>query len=373
MSATPGNATAATVTTAASAMGAPASGFIATPGFDLVFFILAPWLCLALGSALLLWPWSNESAPFAGGERTRYQLIVAIWIYGHLAAVVFRSHLNGAIFAKHPLRFTLVPLVVYLAMAFSLPVLLFGALLAAVWDAYHTSMQNFGLARIYDAKAGNPPLRGRTLDVWINHTVYIGPLIVGASFLPTIEGLAQFQVVGWSWPSQLLAWLAEHQPQFGGVVIVAGSAFAVYYVSAYFDLARQGHRISRQKVALLASTALVTTFAFGMLDWFLAYAVTSLYHGLQYFGIVWWAERDHLARQTRLAGRVPALAALFAASIVLAGLGYEAAIQHGSREVAGAIAAGSAGPYWIFPIPFLISLMHFWYDGFIWSVRRSEI
>jgi hypothetical protein len=324
---------------------------------------------------LLALPASNEVASFAGGDRTRYQLFVAVWIYGHLAAVVLRSHLNGPIFRKHPLRFTLVPVAVYLAMAFSLPVLLFGALLASVWDAYHTSMQNFGLGRIYDAKAGNPPAAGRALDIGINHVVYIGPLIYGASFLPTIAGLDQFQAVGWSWPSQLLAWLAANQRVLGNAVLFGGSAFVVYYVSTYWDLARRGHRISRQKVALLASTALVTIFAFGALDWFLGYAITSLYHGLQYFGIVWWTERGHLGEQLRLREHVGVLALLFAGFVVAAGLGYEAALQAGTREVSAALQAGGAasGPFWLFPIPFTISLMHFWYDGFVWSVRRREV
>jgi hypothetical protein len=353
------------------------SGFIATPAFDLIFFILAPWLCLAFGIGLLALPGANQTAGFMGGSRTRYQLFVAVWIYGHLAAVVFRSHLNGAIFRKHPLRFTLVPVAVYLAMALSLPILLVGALLASVWDAYHTSMQNFGLGRIYDAKAGNPPEEGRTLDIWINHVVYIGPLIYGASFLPTIVGLAQFQAVGWSAPGALLAWLGEHQRAIGSVVLLFGSAFVVYYVSSYWDLVRRGHRLSQQKVALLASTALVTIFAFGTLDWFRGYAITSLYHGLQYFGIVWWTERGHLGEQLRLRGRTLALALLFAGSIAAAGLGYEAALQTGTRELSSAIdfAAGGriTGPFWLFAIPFTISLMHFWYDGFVWSVRRREV
>ncbi|HEY8123545.1 MAG TPA: hypothetical protein VII78_19650 [Myxococcota bacterium] len=357
----------------ATAPSAQRTGFIATPAFDLIFFILAPWLCLVFGVVLLAAPWSNQAAPFMGGDRTRYQLFVAVWIYGHLAAVVFRSHLNGAIFRKHPLRFSVVPIAVYLAMAWSLPVLLFGALLASVWDAYHTSMQNFGLARIYDAKAGNPPERGRALDLWINLTVYIGPLICGASFIPTIEGLRQFEAVGWQAPSALLAWLSAHQPALRSAVLFGGSAFVIYYVFTYFELARRGHRISRQKVALLASTALVTIFAFGVLDWFLGYAITSLYHGLQYFGIVWWTERGHLGEQLRLPNRVLPLALLFAGAIVAAGLGYEAALQAGTREVAGVLQAGGAGPFWLFPIPFTISLMHFWYDGFVWSVRRREV
>ena len=70
---------------------------------------------------------------------------------------------------------------------------------------------------------------------------------------------------------------------------------------------------------------------------------------------------------------MPPLVAVFALSIVLAGLGYEAALQHGTREVAASLVAGHQGPYWIFPIPFVLSLLHFWYDGFVWSVRRHEV
>ena len=52
----------------------------------------------------------------------------------------------------------------------------------------------------------------------------------------------------------------------------------------------------------------------------------------------------------------------------LAGLGYEAALQLGARE-----ASSTRGAFWIFPIPFVISLMHFWWDGFVWSVQRKEV
>ena len=352
----------------ASAPSASSAGFIGAPAFDLIFFILAPWLCLLFGVGMLLVPWSNEAAPFMGGERTRYQLFVAVWIYGHLAAVVFRSHLNRAIFVKHRLRFTLVPVAVYLAMALSRPIFLIGVLLASVWDAYHTSMQNFGLARIYDAKAGNPPAAGRTLDIWIAHATYIAPLIVGLSFIPTIDDLDKFQAIGWQWPSRLLRWFDANHASIGRAVIVIAGAFIAYYALSYWRMARAGHRVSRQKVGLLVSTALVTIFAFGFLDAFLGYAITSLYHGLQYFGIVWWAERERLGRRLRLGDHALPLALAFGGAIALAGLGYEAALQVGVRE-----ASSTIGAFWIFPIPFVISLMHFWYDGFVWSVQRKEV
>ncbi len=37
----------------------------------------------------------------------------------HLVAAVYRSHLNGTVFRRYPLRFTLVPLALFLAMGLS--------------------------------------------------------------------------------------------------------------------------------------------------------------------------------------------------------------------------------------------------------------
>ena len=38
------------------------------------------------------------------------------------------------------------------------------SVLATFWDVYHSALQTFGFARIYDRKLGNDPTVGRRLD-----------------------------------------------------------------------------------------------------------------------------------------------------------------------------------------------------------------
>ena len=47
-------------------------------------------------------------------------------------------------------------------------VLVYVSIAATFWDVYHSAMQTFGLGRIYDARTGNNPNKGRRLDAAFN-------------------------------------------------------------------------------------------------------------------------------------------------------------------------------------------------------------
>jgi hypothetical protein len=342
-------------------MRAPAA-YIAGPVYDWICFILAAPLSIAVVWLAAQLPWSSRVVTGLGQPRARFELLVAIWTYGHLFSVVFRSHFNRGIFAKHRLRFTLVPAALYVAFAFSPFALVAGFFLNAIWDTYHSSMQNFGLGRIYDAKAGNDPAAHRSLDIWMNHVVYIGPILAGASLLPTLAGLRAFPTVGWEAPDHAFRWISEHRLAIRNAVSVAGAAYAVYYVDALLRMIRSGYRLPIPKVALLLSVGVSSIAVWGFLPPLEAFLISNLFHSLQYFGIVWWTERSNLARTFHTAnapgGRWVTLA-IFAVLIAAAGT-FHASVQRDSWR-------------WLIPIPLVISLMHFWYDGFVWSVRRREV
>ncbi|MBM4384293.1 MAG: hypothetical protein FJ091_13135 [Deltaproteobacteria bacterium] len=90
--------------------------------------------------------------------------------------------------------------------------------------------------------------------------------------------------------------------------------------------------------------------------------VSNLFHSLQYFTIVWWTERESLRGVLHLpdarAGRA-ATFVFFALLIACAGF-FHASVGLDSWR-------------WLVPVPMVISLMHFWWDGFVWSVRRREV
>jgi hypothetical protein len=223
-------------------------------------------------------------------------------------------------------------------------------------------MQNFGLGRIYDAKAGNDPAEHRALDIWINHVVYIGPILAGASLLPTLAGLRSFSLVGFEAPGEVFRWIGEHRAAIRGAVLFGGAAFAVYYVDALLRRVRAGYRLPLPKAALLLSVGASSIVIWSYLPPLEAFMVSNLFHSLQYFGIVWWTERSNLTRTLHLpptrGGRWITFA-IFAALIAAAGAFHESVHRDSWR--------------WLIPIPLVISLMHFWYDGFVWSVRRHEV
>ena len=142
--------------------------------------------------------------------------------------------------------------------------------------------------------------------------------------------------------------------------LVAG-AFVAYYVFAYRRLALSGYRISRQKIQFLISVGLTSVLAWGFLPPLEAFFVANFFHNLQYFGIVWWAEKKSIRRVFRLSETTPDAVTLCAylGSLLAVAL----ACQAGAR----------AELRWGAALALVIALMHFWYDGFIWSVRRREV
>jgi hypothetical protein len=302
-----------------------------------------------------------EVTDFFGTQERRVLIWGGIWTYAHLVAVGFRSHANRDVYAQYPFRFTVVPLVVFLGLGASTWIFVTGLALAALWDVYHTSMQNFGFCRIYDATAGNDANEGRLLDVWLNHVIYIGPILGGLSLLPTLETLLEYESLGWNAPIEFLALVRNYAGAIRLTVITAGTLFLLYYAYAYSRLIGCGYTVSRQKLALLFTTGVTSIYAWGFLPPLEAFFIANFFHGLQYFAIVWWSEQRNIRRVFGLsswrAGACLALAA-FAISTGLFGVVYQLNNSYQLR--------------WLGAAAVTVSLMHFWYDGFIWSIRKKQ-
>lgn len=343
--------------------GAPGPTTIAGPGYDTIFFVLSPLLCLGIAALLGNFAWPFDRTEAFGKLDYRVAIFVAIWTYAHLFAVVFRSHANPKIFAQHRLRFTAVPILVFSAFLASDWVLAVGFVVAMMWDVYHSAMQSFGLCRIYDSRLGNDPEIGRRLDRWLNHLLYAGPILCGLSLVPMLEIVQIFSPLGWSAPTRWVAQVPFFQPGMRATVIGFGLSFVLFYGWSYWRLATAGYRVSPLKIGVLVSTAVTTITAWAFLPPLEAFFVVNLFHGLQYFAIVWSVEEGNIARLfrlDRLGSAGPPLAFVCMAVVLFAaGAAYFWGVQSSFRwAVAGGL---------------VVSLMHFWYDGFVWSVRREEI
>ena len=112
----------------------------------------------------------------------------------------------------------------------------------------------------------------------------------------------------------------------------------------------------RQKVALYLVTACVSITCWGFGSFAEAFLVMNFFHALQYFAIVWWSERKVIMD---FFGCPKAIAFVV---LIASGLGYGYWRAGKPEDFVPFIALGN-----------VVSLMHFWYDGFVWSVRKGDV
>jgi hypothetical protein len=339
----------------------PLSGYIVGPVYDWVFFLGPPLAALVLGIAISGTAFSDASWSFFDQDVTWAGLLIGIFIQAHLVAVFFRSHGDADIRRLYPGRFLAVPVLLYAAMVSSSWVLVSVSVLTTFWDVYHSGMQTFGFARIYDMKAGNDPQAGRRLDQILNQLLYAGPIVGGATMLDHFEDFEEFEEVGATFFTAIPAFMEGTQAWFTWALLGFGTAFLAYYVFAYWRLQRQGYRISLLKTWLLASTGLCSIYTWGFNSFGEAFFIMNFFHALQYFGIVWWSEKRNMSKLFGVSGGRYGQATTLVLFVTLA-------FSYGFW-----VEAVDSGITWLWAVTLVVSIMHFWYDGFIWSVRKKQV
>lgn len=322
---------------------------------DWIHLALAPVWALALGLALGWSPLARWRLSAFGLSGSPVDAFLGAFIMAHLVIVFFRSHANAEIRARHPLRFWAAPPALLAVLLLSGPARAAAAALAVWWDVYHSSAQTFGIGRLFDAKAGNDPDAGRTLDRILSVLLYVGPILCGSMLLFHASPLHDLGAGAWARA------LAFHQPRVRMIVIGSGLLFLVLYFEAYALLAERGYRPPREKVALHLGTAAVSVWAWGFNPLGMALFVMNFFHAWQYFALVWRFERDNIASVLRAPSGAPGRAAAFAGLI---GLGFLYGSVFG---VLGELSAKALS------VTLVVALLHFWYDGFIWPVRRPGL
>ena len=344
------------------------SGYIIGPVSDVLLIIGAPLVVMLISIPLFAIPKSACMWLVMGQKQDIRNLFSVVFIEAHLVLVFFRSHGNVNIFRAYPFRFTVIPLVLFASVDYS--PYLFGivGLVAVWWDVYHSSLQTFGFGRIYDAKQKNSPTAGRRLDYWMNLILYTGPVLAGAHFvehLQTSQSNLNVFAVSPSFFGDLLyrqghEFLSEHQIYITVSILTIGIPFLMYYLYSYFRLQQQGYRVSWQKVWLYVITGGVSIYVWGFHSFINAFWVMNFFHALQYFAIVLFTEHQNLSRLFRV-DRFPFSSAIAGFWVVVLCLLYGFWGQH------------LANSHWMASLVMTTSIMHFWYDGFIWSVKKQQV
>jgi len=352
----------------------PAHRWIVGPAYDLPLLVLAPTLALVLGAGV--WFASEQEALHGlgwltrGGDLVTGVLLVAL-IQGHLVLVLARSHLNRAVFRAHPWRFIAAPVALLGVQLWSPWACIGISVVAIYWDVYHSSLQTFGLARIYDARAGHDPAQGRGLDLLFNLVVYITPILAGANLVEHFESFRQFDQLDATW----LAGMPDHVASLRLPLAVLGVALSVVGLTVYLvgltRLRTRGYRLPLPKALLLGNTGLVAVLAWGLLEPLYAFFVMNVFHAMQYYALVWATEQANLVARLRLAGRTWGRPVALALLLALT-LGYGWLLPH-LNESLGSDPLVLDGGLLALSVLNTVSILHFWYDGFVWSVRRNQV
>jgi hypothetical protein len=191
--------------------------------------------------------------------------------------------------------------------------------------------------------------------------LYIGPILAGATMMDHVEDFLEYEELGATFFTSIPGFMQTNQGYFTWTILAGGTGFLAYYAWAQLQLKRQGHDISPQKVYLLVSTGAVSMFTWGFNTFGEAFFIMNLFHAVQYFGIVWAFEKKNLMvlfHLDQLPFAKPLTAVLFLGIAGAYGFWVEAADT-------------TIDALWA--ITLVVSIMHFWYDGFVWSVRRKQV
>jgi len=325
--------------------------------YDWAFFLMPPMLSLALGILLSRSTFANTERVLAGERDTLIGFFIGTVIHAHLVAVVFRSHANPAIRKLYPIRFLVVPIALWLAIVLSPWIAVASTVVATFWDVWHSGAQTFGFARIYERNHGTPPALGRRLDFWLQQVLYAGPILAGATLMDHVESFSSFDKIGATLLGSVPAQVAGHRVYLTYAVLAIGTLVVIFYVLAYWRLARRGDWTPPWlKIWLLASTAFVSIYTWGFNSWGQAFLIMNLFHGVQYLALVWATEGTRISALMRLPSRVAL--AVYVGSVIAYGF----AVQVLNADITT-----------LWAITMVVSLMHFWYDAFVWSVRKAQI
>jgi hypothetical protein len=333
---------------------------IISPRADLLLIYGSPLWALLLTHSFLALPFVNDDVTI-GEPTTILAFVMGSITFAHLLPVFVRSHINPTIRRTFRFRlFVVPPLLVGLLTVWPAAFVVAGVV-AAFWDPYHTAQQNFGLGRIYDSRAGVVDNRARRADRMISHALYLGPILAGPSLMDHLGELESLNDVNWTilarTPSAATPWVGTIR-----VIVISVMAIGVgAYLLHARRLSRLGVTPSTHKVVLVVSSAVIQIAAWGFTSPLAAFMIVNLYHAVQYFALVWHLEGRKTAgwvgiRNARLTTPI----GVFAVFLVPAAFG---------AAVSG-IVTGSA----FVNAAFLsVSLLHFWMDGFIWSVRAKAV
>jgi tetratricopeptide (TPR) repeat protein len=347
--------------------------WIVSPAWDLLYLVLTPLLIVpAVLVTLRAWLTTEQV----------YLAVISFASLGHHLPGFMRAYGDRELFQRYRWRFLLAPpLTLGLALLFTPPPALAHALglpwthlhglelILAVWGTWHGLMQTYGFMRIYDLRRGENDRRTARLD----QALCVAIFAAGVVFSDT----RMFGLAGAMWQTGLPIFGPDTLTTLRWIVGAAAVAVGVAYVTNALSQQRRGAPINGVKLLLVGVT--------GWFWWYcgristnllIGVAMFEIYHAVQYNAIVWIYNRRLLENARE---RFGPLAFLFRDRAAMLGVYLGAIAAYSSirfftattedRMFSGDLAGAQQ---WLIAFFVASSMLHFYYDGFIWKVSEKK-
>ena len=320
---------------------------------DLLLFVATPVLIIPLAT-LAKFRFSIE-------EISLY--VAAFGATGHHLPGMMRAYGDRDLFQRYRIRFILAPLfLLTVCMLFAHWDLAGLSVIVLLWGLWHGLAQVYGFLRIYDAKARLfTPLTAR-LDMLMCVAWFGAGLLHSPGRMVTV--LETFYKSG----GPLLPPSDVHA--FQTAWSIGTAAVTVAFLAHLLGQWRRGQKPNPVKLVLMISSFSFWWYAMvGINNAILGVALFEIFHDVQYLSIVWVYNRKR-------AGRVPGVGTftqfLFRRGGLMIGLYVGLVFGYGYIGLMPELIDEKTITHSLFGLLSASSLLHFYYDGFIWKVREKS-
>jgi Tfp pilus assembly protein PilF len=327
-------------------------------------WILDSWrdLVLYVGTPLLLLP-IFALAQTRWRPQDIYLFVAAFGAMGHHLPGMIRAYGDRALFERFKWRFILAPLfLLTVCVAFFWWDLKGILLVVFFWGVWHGLMQTYGFCRIYDAKTGTFDSLTRRLDfamclIWFGTAVALSPYRLS-------DTLETYYMCGGPFiPPSVI----QHGQQ---VILFAAIAVSALFLLHFGRLWIIGKRPNPVKLALLVTSIAFWWYCNNLVaNILVGIALFEVFHDVQYLSLVWIYNRNRVEKDSNIGGF---MRFVFRRSGSLIGLYVGLVFAYGSLSYFNAQLGIETVKRILTGVVTASTLLHFYYDGFIWKVRERS-
>jgi Flp pilus assembly protein TadD/branched-subunit amino acid transport protein len=327
-------------------------------------WILDSWrdLILYVGTPLLLLP-VFALAQARWSPQDIYLFVAAFGAMGHHLPGMIRAYGDRALFERFRWRFIFAPIfLLVVCVAFFWWDLKGILLVVFFWGVWHGLMQTYGFCRIYDAKSGTFDPLTRRLDfamcvIWFGTAVALSPYRVS-------DTLDTFYMAGGPFIPPSIIHFGQ---QF---MLFAAIAVSVLFLFHFGRMWMIGKRASPVKLALLVTSIAFWWYCNNLVaNILVGIALFEVFHDVQYLSLVWIYNRNRVEKDSNIGGF---MRFVFRRSGSLIGLYVGLVFAYGSLSFFNAHVGLDAVKRILTGVVTASTLLHFYYDGFIWKVRERS-